>query len=197
MKIQKIASALVGALLILGFASCNSTKSPKAVTEEAVNAMLNSDADKLYNLLCSKDQESITQENLQDLLKFSTDASAFAYLIPEVKEALKPKDFKETISGETATVTFVLVTPNTGDLIKSALDFDEIAKLVVGKIFKSNEEIPEDIKTKLTDYIKKNGVPTTEKIQQFNLIQEGGEWKVDLDIPTLLKAGNGIIPFEL
>lgn len=197
MKIQRIASVLMSALLILGFASCNSSKSPKAVTEDAVKAVLTADADAFYNHLCSKDQEAITKENLQDLLEFSTDASAFAYLIPEVKNALKPKDFKETISGETATVTFVLVTPNTGDLIKSALDFGEIAQVVVGKVFKSSEDIPEDIKNKLTEYVKKNGVPTTENIQQFNLVREDKDWKIDLDIPTLLKTGKGIIPFSL
>lgn len=198
MKIQRIASVLISALLVLGLTSCNSTKSPKKVTEEAIEALLEQNDEAFYNALSTKDKEAITFDNFQKLLVISNDLTQATFLIPEIREVYKAKDFKETISGESATVTFVLVVPDMEEIGKEAISLSDILNLVKGGKLNTLNDIPEELKTKITDYVKKEGVPTTEKIQQFKLVREDDkEWRIDLGIGTLLKNNDVISPFIL
>lgn len=198
MKIQKIASvALVCTLMMLGLVSCNNTKGPKEVTKDAVDALLRQDAERFYDYLCTSDKEAVTLDNFKEMLSFSNTLEEASTILPELQNEFKAKDFKETVSGGIATVTFVITAPDETEIGKGAISIKDLTSVIANRKIKSLNDIPEDIKAKIRAHIGKNSIPTVEKIQQFNLVKEGEDWKVKLDVQTFIKAKTAITPFIL
>lgn len=165
--------------------------------EKAINYLITEDFDSFYNLLSQKDQESISLENFKSLYQAPNEIRQLAPMVPDIHaKAYKAKDFKENITGEEAVVTYVLTLPDIDQLGRGAFSLQDIIDLSqVGKL-KSLNDLPEEVKGKILEYIDKNGVPTKESVKRLNLVRENDEWRVDLDIPTMLESRKEIYIFD-
>lgn len=196
MKTTGLTSILISMMLILGLASCKSSSTPKAVAEDAVNALLAEDIEKFYGYLCASDREAITIDNFKEKFVISGDLSKFSRLLPDQKTKLKAKNFKETVSNDIATVTCVLSVPDINHIGLGYLSYADLEATMEAKS-RTLDELPDAVKAKIIEHISKDDMPTVDKIQQFNMVKEEDGWKIKLNIPAFIEAKKPITPFDL
>lgn len=168
---------LIMGLLLVGLTSCGGEK-PKQVAEIAIQAEIDENFEQLYSLLTTKDKEALTLENFRSFYSIPTELKGALELIPEAKDIIKAEGFKETVTGETATVMFKLILPDTETMGKLSLsDLQSIA----GIKWKNLSELPQEIQDKIVEDVKKNGIPKKEISKQIKLVREQDEWKVDIN----------------
>lgn len=173
-----ISRALLLGLILLGLTGCGKEK-PKDVAAIAIQAEIEENYEQFYNLLSTKDREAVTLESFKKFYSIPVELSGALELIPEAKSVIKVEGFKETVTGEIATVMFKLTLPDTEAMGKLSLsDLQSIA----GLRWKSLTELPEEIQTKIKEDVQKNGVPKKEVSRQIKLVREADEWKLDLDL---------------
>lgn len=190
MKTKKIGQTTLFSAFIalaLGLVSCGGS-APKENAEKAVNYLIAGELESFYNLLSDRDKEALTMDNFVDLYKAPESVTALEELIPEVRsEAFKAKDFKETITGETAVVTYVLTLPDVDQIGRGVFSLQDLITLTVDGKIKNLGDLLTETQDKLKEYVKENGLPTKETAQQINMIRENDEWRVDLDVENALK----------
>ena len=195
-RIGKTALFTVIALLSFGLLSCGGP-APKENAEKAVNYLISGELESFYNLLSDADKEALTMDNFADLYKGPANVTALEELIPEVRqEAFKASDFKETITGETAVVTYVLTLPDVDQIGRGVFSLQDLIALTVDGKIKNLSDLLAQTQDKLQEYIKENGIPTKETAQQINMIRENDEWRVDLDVKNALESKEGIKVFQ-
>ena len=183
-------------VLSLGLYSCGGP-APKENAEKAVNYLISGELESFYNLLSDADKEALTMDNFSELYKAPTNVTALEELIPEVRQdAFKATDFKETITGETAVVTYVLTLPDVNQIGRGVFSLQDLIELTVDGKIKNLSDLLSQTQDKLQEYIKENGIPTVETAQQLNMIRENDEWRVDLDVEKALKEKEGFKIFQ-
>lgn len=179
---------LMMGFILLGLSSCGGEK-PKDVAEIAVQAEINENFEQLYNLLSTKDKEVVSLENFLSFYSIPVELKGALELIPEAKNVIKAEGFKETVTGETATVIFKLVLPDTNKMGNlSVSDLQSIASLK----WNSLSDLPEDIQAKIKEDVQKNGIPKKEISKQIKLVREEDEWKIDLNLSQQISEGKRI-----
>ncbi|MDD7559376.1 MAG: hypothetical protein SOW44_07780 [Porphyromonas sp.] len=190
MKTKKIGQTTLFSAFIalaLGLVSCGGP-APKENAEKAVNYLIAGELESFYNLLSDRDKEALTMDNFVDLYKAPESVTALEELIPEVRsKAFKAKDFKETITGETAVVTYILTLPDVDQIGRGVFSLQDLITLTVDGKIRNLGDLLTETQDKLKEYIKENGLPTKETAQQINMIRENDEWRVDLDVANALK----------
>lgn len=182
--------------LTLGLFSCGGS-APKENAEKAVNYLIAGELESFYNLLSDRDKEALTMDNFSNMYKAPANVTALEELIPEVRqEAFKAKDFKETITGETAVVTYILVLPDVDQIGRGVFSLQDLITLTVDGKIKNLSDLLAETQDKLQEYVKENGIPTKETAQQINMIRENDEWNVDIDVEQALENKEGIKIFE-
>lgn len=180
-----ISAVMLMALLLGTLTSCGG-KDPKEVAEEAVQAELNGDIEKLYGLLTEEDQAAVTIENFKSFYTIPEDLSDALDLIPEVKESIKVEKFTSSVNGETATVTYFILLPDLENMGNLSL---EDAKRMLSMNSNRLRDLPEDIQEKIKESVKKNGVPTRSYAKEMKLRREGDEWRVFMDLANQIQGG--------
>lgn len=196
---KRLSTALLALCVLFGSAALTSCGGPSAkdTAEKAVNYLVGDDIESFYDLLSTRDREAISLENFKDMYQLPEEISELEPLVPDVKvKAYKAKDFKETITGESALVTYVLILPDIDQLGRGAFSLQDVITLVKSGKVKTISDLPEEVKGKIIEYVEKNGVPTKETVQNIQLVREDDKWKVYLDIPTMLQAGKQINVFN-
>ncbi len=186
-------------LLLFGASALTACGGPSAkdTAEKAVNYLINDDLESFYDLLCTRDKESISLDNFRGMYRLPEAITEIEPLAPEVRaKAYKAKDFKETITGESAVVTYVLILPDIDQIGRGAFSLQDIMTLAkLGKVSSVND-LPEELKSKVVEYVDKNGVPTKETALNINLVREDDKWRISLDIPVMLQSGKKITVFD-
>ena len=189
-------AAFFATLLTLGLVSCGGP-APKENAEKAVNYLIDGELESFYNLLSDRDKEAITMDNFIEMYQAPSDITALEELIPEVrKEAFKAQDFKETITGETASVQYKLIVPNVDEIGRGVFSLQDLIALTVDGKVKNLTDLLAQTQDKLQEYVKENGIPTKETVQNITMIRENDEWRVDLDIERALENNDGIKVFQ-
>lgn len=182
--------------LALGLFSCGGP-SPKENAEKAVNYLVNGELESFYNLLSQKDKETITLDNFVTLYKGPEYLSALEEVLPSIrKDAFKAKDFKETITGESAVVTYVLTLPDMDQLGKGVFTIADMVATMRDNKLKSENDLIRNYQDRIKEYVDKNGIPTRDTAQQINMIRENDEWHVDLNLAQNLNSKEGIVLFH-
>lgn len=186
--LMRMSKVLMMGIILLGLSSCGGEK-PKDVAEIAVQAEINENFEQLYNLLSTKDKEVVSLENFLSFYSIPVELKGALELIPEAKNVIKAEGFKETVTGETATVIFKLVLPDTNKMGNlSVSDLQSIASLK----WNSLSDLPEDIQAKIKEDVQKNGIPKKEISKQIKLVREEDEWKIDLNLSQQISEGKRI-----
>ncbi len=159
---------------------------PKEAAEEAVNAELDGNLEKLYGMLSADDRDAATLDNFMKFYKVPEEIADAMEIIPEVKEAIKVEKFASSVNGETATVTYFILLPDLDNI--GNLSLSDAQELVASK-GKRLKDFPENLQKKIIDSVKKNGVPTKSHAKQMQLRREGDEWKVYMDLANQIKGG--------
>ena len=199
MTTRQITKALLPALALLlssALLSCGGP-APKENAEKAVNYLIAGELESFYNLLSDRDKEALSMDNFAEFYSGPSNISALEELIPEVREeAFEAKDFKETITGETAVVTYILILPDVDQIGRGVFSLQDLISLTVDGKIKNLADLLSKTQDKLQAYVKENGIPTKETAQQINMIRENEEWRVDLDLKNTLDKKKGIKLFQ-
>lgn len=189
---KRIYTFLVAAIVTLFagviFTSCGGAD-PKEVAQEAVEAELAGDFEKLYSLLSTEDREAVTLDSFNRNYAVPSALADAMALIPEVKEAIKVEKFESQINGEAAVVTYFIILPdldNMGSL--SVADALELLNVKGKKL----SDMPEAIQQKIIDSVKANGVNTVSHAKQMHLKREGDDWKVYMGLSEQIKNNKRI-----
>lgn len=158
---------------------------PKETAEEAVNAELARDYEKLYSLLSTSDKDAASLENFTRFYAMPTELADAMEVMPEVKDAIKAEKFESQINGETAVVTYFITLPDFNNIGNLSLADAQQLLSVKGKSIK---DLPDELKQKIIDSVKKDGVPTISHAKQMQLKREGDEWKVDMRLAEQIKS---------
>ena len=196
---KRLSTVLLVLCVLFGAAALTSCGGPSAkdTAEKAVNYLVGDDFEAFYDLLSTRDREAISLENFKDMYQLPEEIGELEPLVPDIKvKAYKAKDFKETITGESALVTYVLILPDVDQLGRGAFSLQDVIALAKAGKAKTIGDLPEEVKSKIIEYVDKNGVSTKETVQNIHLIREDDKWKVNLDIPTMLQSGKKISVFN-
>lgn len=185
---------LLASLATILLASCGGEK-PKKVAEEAINAEITAalsegaSFERFYSYLSTSDREACTLDNFKEFYRLPIELTGALELIPDAKMHIKVSDFKETITGERAVVTFKITLPDTDAMGKLSLsDLQSIA----GLKWKKLTDLPEEIQQKIKADVEANGVPEKEVVQQVNMIREADSWKLQLGLDKQIKDNKSI-----
>ena len=181
-------------MLLLLVYGC-SGNSPAPVAEKAVNALLDGDMESYYELLTQADQAAMTKTNFVRTYHLPDDIRQILEILPEAKDVFKASKFKETVTGDNAVVTYVVNIPDADKIGSEVLSLTDLMSIADGGKVTRLVDLPEDVKQKIVDYVHKNGVPTKEVTGSMDLLQEEGEWRVNLNL--VKNYPNGIVPKAL
>ena len=181
---RSLMGIILGSLVVVLLSSCGGEK-PKKVAEEAINAEItaalseNGDFERFYSFLSTSDRDACTLDNFKDFYRLPIELTGALELIPEAKQHIKVSDFKETITGERAVVTFKITLPDTDAMGKLSLsDLQSLAGMKWQKL----TDLPEEIQNKIVADVAANGIPEKEMVQQVNMVREEDSWKLQLGL---------------